>query len=119
MEPVGERTAREVVAEAERRGAYPHPVDGRDMPNKAAALDAIAAVLSFPDYFGRNLDALYDLLTDLSWLPAGEHVLVWSQPAVLRRGDPAGYAGLAATLRDAVAAGGGPDRTLRVIVTAE
>ncbi|GDY31429.1 barstar family protein [Gandjariella thermophila] len=117
MEPAGETTAREAVAEAERRGAHPHRVDGLAMPGKAAALDAIARALSFPSYFGRNLDALYDCLTDLSWLPAGEHVLVWSHPEVLRDGDPAGYDGVTATLRDAVAAGGGPDRPLRVVVT--
>ena len=77
-----------------------------------------AAALSFPDWFGHNLDALYDCLTDLSWLPAGEHVLVWSHPEVLRQRDPDGYAGVSAALCDAVAAGGGPGRALRVVRTA-
>ncbi|MEU6153796.1 barstar family protein [Actinosynnema sp. NPDC047251] len=45
--------------------------------SKSAALAAIGQALDFPDYYGQNLDALYDCLTDLSWLPAGEHVLVW------------------------------------------
>ncbi|MFD7654028.1 barstar family protein [Actinosynnema sp. NPDC059797] len=44
---------------------------------KAEAVAAIADALDFPDWFGHNLDALYDSLTDLSWLPPGEHVLVW------------------------------------------
>lgn len=43
---------------------------------KAAAISAIASALDFPSWFGQNLDALYDSLTDLSWLPAGEYVLV-------------------------------------------
>jgi hypothetical protein len=43
---------------------------------KAAAISAIAAALDFPEWFGQNLDALYDSLTDLSWLPEGEYVLV-------------------------------------------
>ncbi len=43
---------------------------------KSAAISAIAAALDFPSWFGQNLDALYDSLTDLSWLPAGEYVLV-------------------------------------------
>ncbi|GLY53733.1 hypothetical protein Lesp01_73890 [Lentzea sp. NBRC 102530] len=43
---------------------------------KAAAISAIARALDFPSWFGQNLDALYDSLTDLSWLPAGEYVLV-------------------------------------------
>jgi RNAse (barnase) inhibitor barstar len=37
--------------------------DGRD-----ALFDAYARALSFPDWFGRNWDALWDLLADLSWL---------------------------------------------------
>lgn len=43
---------------------------------KKAAIAAIAEALSFPNWFGHNLDALHDSLTDLSWLPAGEYVLV-------------------------------------------
>jgi RNAse (barnase) inhibitor barstar len=43
---------------------------------KKAAIAAIAQALDFPRWFGQNLDALYDSLTDLSWLPEGEYVLV-------------------------------------------
>ena len=43
---------------------------------KTAAIAAIARALDFPDWFGQNLDALYDSLSDLSWLPEGEYVLV-------------------------------------------
>lgn len=35
---------------------------------KDAIIDAIGEALDFPDWAGRNLDALYDLLTDLEWL---------------------------------------------------
>lgn len=37
--------------------------DGRD-----ALFDAYAQALSFPDWFGRNWDALWDMLADLEWL---------------------------------------------------
>lgn len=30
--------------------------------------DSMAASLNFPDYYGRNLDALFDNLLDLSWI---------------------------------------------------
>ncbi len=37
---------------------------GWDTPEKAH--DALAKALCFPDYYGRNLDALHDCLTSLS-----------------------------------------------------
>lgn len=42
--------------------------------SRAEALDAIGRALRFPDYYGRNLDALWDCLTDLDAPTA----LVWS-----------------------------------------
>lgn len=38
--------------------------------------DAFSEALAFPDWFGRNWDALEDCLTDLSWLEAAGHVLI-------------------------------------------
>ncbi|MFI6321282.1 barstar family protein [Nonomuraea sp. NPDC050556] len=68
-----------------------------------AFMDSIAAALAFPDYFGRNLDALYDCLADLT----GEHVVVWVSPSALRKADPDGYTAVASVLADAVADGTG------------
>ena len=42
--------------------------------SKREALDALVAAFDFPDYFGRNLDALWDGLTDLTEPTA----LVWT-----------------------------------------
>ncbi len=42
-------------------------LDGRKTKSLAKFYKKIARKLKFPDYFGRNLDALYDCLTDLSW----------------------------------------------------
>jgi RNAse (barnase) inhibitor barstar len=39
-----------------------HPMDGTRIRSKDEFYDAVAAALSFPDWFGRNLDALYDCL---------------------------------------------------------
>lgn len=86
-----------------------HTIDGTTIRTKDDFYDAVAAALSFPAWFGRNLDALYDCLRDLSWLPRGEHVLVWSAPEVFERAEPAGYRAVLDVLRDAGAAG-----TLRV-----
>ena len=37
-------------------------LDGRLMVSREAAHDLLAEKLEFPSYYGRNLDALYDLL---------------------------------------------------------
>jgi hypothetical protein len=71
----------EILAEAESAGITVHVVDSPR--SKMAALDAIGAALSFPPWYGRNLDALEDCLRDLSWLPAGPHALIWVNPAAL------------------------------------
>jgi Barstar (barnase inhibitor) len=45
--------------------------------------DSMARALGFPDWFGRNWDALEDVLGDLSWRKSDGYVLVF-------RGYPAG-----------------------------
>lgn len=44
--------------------------------DKGALLQRIAASLAFPDWFGRNWDALADCLADLSWLQGRGHVIL-------------------------------------------
>lgn len=56
----------------------------RSMQSPEAAQDYLAAALALPEYYGKNLDALYDVLTD------------WDRPAVFRlrlpeTGDMAAY----------------------------
>lgn len=40
-------------------------LDGAKMTSRRALHDELAEKLSAPDFYGRNLDALYDLLTEL------------------------------------------------------
>jgi len=42
-----------------------------------ADMASIAAALDFPDWFGKNWDALEDCLTDFSWREAAGHLLVF------------------------------------------
>lgn len=92
---------KETLAEqAHARGAHAHLVDGHPT-DKLSTMEAIAAALSFPSYFGRNLDALYDCLTDLSWLPSGEHVLIWGGSELLKQADPKAYLAIRSVLSDA------------------
>ena len=51
-----------------------HRVTGAD--TKDSLIDAIGVQLDFPEWAGRNLDALYDLLTELTWLADDRHVAV-------------------------------------------
>lgn len=41
-------------------------LDGRALDSREALHQALSALLAFPAYYGKNLDALHDCLTDLS-----------------------------------------------------
>ena len=40
-------------------------IDCRELVSRAAAHDCFARVFALPAFYGRNLDALYDVLTEL------------------------------------------------------
>lgn len=46
------------------------------LSSKQELLATIASALRFPSYFGHNWDALDECLTDLSWLPAGDVIVI-------------------------------------------
>ncbi|WP_026423069.1 barstar family protein [Actinokineospora inagensis] len=91
-----------------------YTIDGAPLRTKAAVLTAFADALSFPDWFGHNLDALHDCLTDLGWLPAGEIHVVWTHSAALATADPAAHTAIRQSCADAVTAFATPDRTLTI-----
>ena len=66
-------------------------------------IKAISRDLSFPEWFGSNLDALHDCLTDLSWLPASGYVIVLDNFSALQ-GNPTSFAVLNAVLSSVVEA---------------
>lgn len=109
-------SAREVAERARQRGAAAHVLDGSELVTKRHVLDGIAAALSFPEWSGRNLDALHDCLTDLCWLPEGEHLLVWAGHQALAEHDPKAYQRITETL-DEAAREPMCGRTLRVAFT--
>jgi RNAse (barnase) inhibitor barstar len=108
-------TAEQAVAWALAHGALPHLVDGTKLTSKEQALAAIGEALEFPPYCGRNLDALFDCLTDLSWLPDGQHVLVWAHHQVLADHDWRAYHEIRSVLQDGAASG--PARRLTIVLT--
>jgi RNAse (barnase) inhibitor barstar len=98
--------------QARGRGALVHLVG--PVASRTEALDAIGAALNFPAWYGRNLDALYDCLVDLSWQPDGEHVLIWAGHRQLKAADPDSYRAILAVLHDATAANS--ERPLSVLL---
>jgi barstar (barnase inhibitor) len=50
-------------------------VDAWDVLSHEALLDKLGEIFEFPDYYGRNYNALDDCLRDLSWLPAPAYAL--------------------------------------------
>lgn len=44
---------------------------------------ALADALEFPEYFGRNWDAVEDCIRDLSWKPAPGYLLIYNDGQVL------------------------------------
>jgi hypothetical protein len=51
-------------------------LDGEAAGSRDGFFTEIARDLHFPDYFGRNWDAVYDCLTDFNWLPAEGYVVL-------------------------------------------
>ncbi|WP_194291556.1 barstar family protein [Cumulibacter manganitolerans] len=81
------------LARLRRAGRTPYVVSGA---TKAELLDSFARALSFPAYFGHNLDALADSLRDARLrTPA---TIVWDGAASLARADRATYRAVATIL---------------------
>jgi len=76
---------------AGERGASAAQADLTGCLDKETFLTRVAEALEFPDWFGRNWDAFFDCLTDLSWLPASGHVLVLLNTAEMRRAAPEAF----------------------------
>lgn len=62
-------------------------IDGNFIESKAQLHELIAHELQFPDWYGKNLDALFDCLTDLS-----EETAIEIKNADLLRETLGGYA---------------------------
>lgn len=71
-------------------GITPRVLDARRMRTKDGLLDEFASRLAFPDYFGRNWDALSECLADLGWLDDLAYVLVITRAGCLLDAEPEG-----------------------------
>lgn len=96
---VPEERAAELANEAELLGIHAFVLDGLRIVDAASFHDEIADLLSFPAYYGRNFDAFDECITDLGWLDARPHRLVFMRPELFELGDPKSFA-IAASILD-------------------
>ncbi|RVX45855.1 barstar (barnase inhibitor) [Nonomuraea polychroma] len=82
-------------------GPAPAVIDGRACRTRAAFFEEVARVLHFPDYFGRNWDALTDCLRDTGAIA----LIVEHAEELLGAEPPEQFATLLAVLADAAEAG--------------
>jgi RNAse (barnase) inhibitor barstar len=52
-------------------------IDGRNITNKPDFLAKIAVTMNFPDYFGKNWDALQDCITDIDCCEDFQYLIVY------------------------------------------
>lgn len=90
-----------------KTSAIVREVEGGRCSNKDALMSEFAEALSFPDYFGRNWDALEECLADLSWLPSAEVVVVIRSAIDVCREDAQEFRTFIAVMKAATARGAG------------
>lgn len=110
------QTSEDLAEMAAGHGWVPVVVDVTTVTDKAGLLAAVAGAGQFPEYTGRNWDALQDNLGDLSWLgPADGYLVVLTGWAAFRAEAPADAAvveSILATATDEWSTRGTPFTTL-------
>jgi RNAse (barnase) inhibitor barstar len=77
-------------------------IDIADILNKVQLLERFADTLKFPDYFGHNWDALYDVLCDQEWFGNTGVVLHLKHADSFEKLAADDWFALCATLEDAI-----------------
>lgn len=66
----------DLLSAAEACGYFVFPVDLSRARDKESLLEAIGRDMAFPEWYGRNWDALADCLDDLGWRPAEGYLVL-------------------------------------------
>jgi RNAse (barnase) inhibitor barstar len=77
-------------------------VDIADAHNRAQLFHRLAETLEFPDYFGNNWDALYDVLCDEAWFGDTGVVLHLKHTTAFERLAPNDWLALCETFKEAI-----------------
>lgn len=70
-----------IERQVEAAGWRAFHLEGAAMADKATFLQASAAALHFPAYFGANWDAFEESINDLAWAPAPGYVILFDDVA--------------------------------------
>lgn len=89
---------RDLAGEAEAAGWRVLNLDSTKVASMTEFYDEVAAAWQLPAWFGRNLDALFDVLGDLTRDPT---ILVWNGLRQLAEVDPIHASAVLDVLRDA------------------
>ncbi|MCW2801058.1 MAG: hypothetical protein JWQ70_2530 [Aeromicrobium sp.] len=89
---------RDLVGEAEAAGWQALTLDTTAVTSMSEFYDTVAAAWQLAAWFGRNLDALFDVLGDLTTEPT---ILVWNGVRQLTEVDPIQVSAVLDVLRDA------------------
>lgn len=104
LHPVDGHTPEDLAEMAAGHGWVPVVVELTAVAGKAGLLASFAVAGQFPEYTGRNWDALQDNLGDLSWLgPADGYLIVLTGWAAFRAEAPADAAVVESILASAAA----------------
>ena len=99
-----------------REGEHRADISGAEVNDREALLDRLATELLFPEWTGRNWDALSDSLRDLSWLGDAGVVLVVTQAEEMLRQAPRASAHLLEVWSSAALAQAERDRALQLFL---
>ena len=73
---------------AKKNKTYIAHLDAKQLNKKKGFISELEREFNFPSYFGKNLDAVWDCMTDLSWLPYDEfHLKISSWKATDKKPD--------------------------------
>src|SRR3954470_22049455 len=74
--------------EADKADWRLYALDGKKITDKKSFLAQIAREMEFPDYFGKNWDALNDCLTDMSWAQGHGYIVLFQAPGRMYKKSP-------------------------------
>lgn len=101
VQAIGVQDGARIEADARAAGEQVVAIDLGGARTKQEVLDAIARGFGFADWFGANLDALYDSLTDLAAQDAHGYVVLLRQLPIVRGFDAETRDALLDAFRDA------------------